>query len=467
MMFWSGGGVLAHELIAAALVSAGFLGVFGLAELWKRLADPPVEWTRKFVHFFGGLIAATFPWAFTYRWTVVGLALVFAAIIWGTRRFGLLQSVHGVERRSEGGLFYPLAVLIVFLVGHDQPVFYLIAILALVVSDTLAALLGSAYGRQMYVVETDRRSLEGSAIFFLTTFLVTHLPLVLMTGMEPMLSVLIGIQVAIIVTQFEAISLRGNDNLLVPVATFYLLLKMTPRGVDHMVGQLAAHLVIIALIGLVAWRLRTLTLSGAIALMLFAYGAWGLGGPEWVVGPGMALVAFLGARLVFGRDLPTPPGPYQVVATFYVCVVATLLFIANNTLETLLPWAPPALRWGDPLYTPFVGVVAAQLGLLLVAQSLPVRRPTAPRWGTVIPVVGVAFALVVPVSLSVGPDGITGYGIFLCAGITAVATGLYLAVLHATRWPVAPPWNVRLQALSTAAAVAVAVPLQLWWIGVA
>jgi phytol kinase len=466
MMLWTAGGVLAHELVAAALVGAGFLTVFALAELWQRLADPPVEWTRKFVHFFGGLIAATFPWAFTYRWTVVALALLFGGIIWGTRRFGLLQSVHGIERRSAGGLFYPLAVLVVFLVGHDQPVFYLIAILALVVSDTLAALLGSTYGRQMYTVETDRRSLEGSAVFFLTTFLVTHLPLLLMAGMDPMLSVLISIQVAIIVTQFEAISLRGNDNLLVPVATFYLLVKMTPRGVEHIAGQLLAQLVIIAIIGLVAWRMRSLTLSGAIALMLFGYGAWGLGGPEWVVAPGMALLAFMGLRLLFARELPTPPARYQVVATFYVCIVATILFIANNTFETLIPWAHPALRGGDPLYTPFVGVVAAQLALLLIAQMLPLRRRPAPRWQTVLPSAAAAFLLVVPIGLAVGPDGFTWYGAFLSATITAAAIALYVAVLSLKTWPIAPPWNVRLQALSTASAVAVAVPIQLWWVGV-
>lgn len=466
MMLWTGGGVLARELIAAAVIGAGFLAVFGLAELWKHTADPPAEWTRKFVHFFGGLIAATFPWAFTYRSTVVALALLFGAIIWGTRRFGLLQSVHGVERRSEGGLFYPLAVLIVFIVGHDQPVFYLIAILALVVSDTLAALLGSTYGRQMYAVETDRRSLEGSAVFFLTTFLVTHLPLLLMAGLDPLLSVLISIQVAIIVTQFEAISLRGNDNLLVPVSTFYLLVKMTPRGVDHIAGQLLAHIVIITLIGIVAWRVRSLTLSGAFALMLFAYGAWGLGGPEWVIPPGMALLAFLAHRLLFTRDMPTPPGRYQVVATFYVCIVATIIFIANNTLETLTPWAHPALRSGDPLYTPFVGIVAAQLALLLIAQLLPLRRRPAPPPRIVLPCLAAAFALVVPVGLAAGPDGLTAYGLFLSATILLAAAGLYLAILSLGRWPIAPPWNVRLQALSTAAAAAVAIPIQLWWVGV-
>jgi phytol kinase len=464
-MFWTAGGTLAREILAAALIGGGFLAIMGIAELWRRFGDPPVEWTRKFVHFFGGLLAATFPWAFASRWSVVVLAGLFMAIIWVTRRLGLLASVHGVERASQGGIYYPLAVLLVYLVGRDQPVFYLIAILALVVSDTLAAILGASYGRKLYSVEGDRRSLEGSAVFFLTTFLVTHLPLLLMAGMDPMLSVLVSIQVAIIVTQFEAISLRGNDNFLVPVATFYLLLKMTPRGVDHIASQLAAQLVIIAVIGLVAWRWRTLTLSGAFALMLFAYGAWGLGGPEWVVTPGAALLAFLALRLIFAREVPTPPGRYQVVATFYICIVATTLFVANNTMETLVPWLPPALRFGDPLYAPFVGVVAAQLAILFVAQLQPLRRGVGLQWRIVASSIVVALLLIAPLGLAVGPDGITGFGLFLATAMTITAAAVYLWVGALARWPVQPPWNVRLQALSTALAVGVGVPLQLWWIG--
>jgi dolichol kinase len=464
-MFWTAGGLLARELAAAAMVGAGFLAVFGLAELWRRLRDPPVEWTRKFVHFFGGLIAATFPWAFATRATVVGLAALFTLIIWGTRRFGLLQSVHGVERKSEGGLYFPLAVLIVFLLGHEQPVFYLIAILVLVVADTAAALVGTTYGRQAYQVETDRRSFEGSTVFFLTTFLVTHLPLLLLAGTDPLLSVLIAVQLAILVTQFEAISLRGNDNLVVPLATFYLLIKMTPRGVEHLADQLLAQLVIIAIIGLVAWRVRALTLSGAIALMLFTYGAWGLGGPEWVVAPAVALLGFMAVRQLFPADVPPADGRYQVVATFYVCIVAAVLFITNNAVETLIPGVPAALRVADPLYTPYVAVAAAQLALIFIAQLRPFGAHAPARAATVAGSAAAAYLLVVPLGLVVGTPGITAAGLLLAAAAVAIATAAYLGISGSGAWPEGPPWNVRLQALSTAIAATVVVPLELWRVG--
>jgi dolichol kinase len=474
MMLWTGAGLLAHEIVMAALVGAGFLTVFVTAEVWKRTAAPPVEWTRKFVHFFGGLIAASFPWLFLSRWTVVALAAGFTLLLWGTRRLGLLGSVHGVERKSEGGIFFPLGVLAVFLVGHDRPVLYLVAILALVVSDTAAALLGSSYGRQIYTVEQDRRSIEGSAVFFLTTFLITHIPLLLMARLDPLLSVLIALQVAIIVTQFEAISLHGSDNLLVPIATFYLLLKMTPRDADHIAGQLAAQLTIIAVIGIIAWRTRPLTFSGAMVLMLFAYGVWGLGGEEWIVAPAMGLLGFIVVRRLYTREVPTPPGHYQVVALFYTCIVATILFIANNTLETLVPTAPPVLRWYDPFYLPYVAVVSAQVALIFIAQLEPfddvardaparAARPARPaRPARIVAAAAAAFALVAPPALAVGPRGLTPSDLLIAAAATAAASLLYLLGRRSPRWPRASPWNVRLQAASTAAVAALLVPMELW-----
>lgn len=457
------GALLAHELIAAAVIGAGFLGVFALAELWKRTSDPPVEWTRKFVHFFGGLISATFPWVFASPWTVVGLALLFLVIIWGSRRLGLLDSIHGVERKSEGGIYYPLAVLLVFLVGHDRPVFYLIAILALVVSDTLAALVGTMYGRQAYTVEQDRRSLEGSVVFLFTTFLITHLPLLLMAKLDPLASVLISVQVAILVTQFEAISLRGNDNLIVPVITFYLLLKMTPRDADHIADQLVAQLVIIAVIGLVAWRAWGVTFSGAMALMLFMYGIWGLGGPEWVVAPGLGLVGFIGLRELYAADIITPPDKFQVLAVFYASIVGAVLFLANNTMETLIPALPDVLRDGDPLYTLFVGVIAGQMAIMFVAQleAAGDRLWTRVTTGSVV----VATLLVIPVSLAVGPHGFSLLALLLGAAMVVIATLVFLLAQRHPLWPHRSPWGVRLQALGTSVATVVVLPLELWRLG--
>src|SRR2546428_23364 len=113
---------------------------------------------------------------------------------------------------------------------------------SLVVSDPAAGLLGRACGRLAFFAASDRKSVEGSAAFFVAAFLGVHLALLLLTGVARDASVLIALQLALIVTSFEAISLHGNDNLVVPLATYYLLVKMTPKPAENIGGELAAEL---------------------------------------------------------------------------------------------------------------------------------------------------------------------------------------------------------------------------------
>ena len=331
-------GTASGESLRALLVGVGLLLIFAAAEEWRRRFNPPVEWTRKFVHFAGGLLAAAFPWLFASRWTVVALTAAFAGIIGLSRSMRLLGSVHGVVRRSEGALYYPIAICLLFLVSRSHPVLYLVSILTLVLADALAAVVGSTYGRWIYEVEADRKSVEGSAVFFMTTFLVVQLPLHLLAGMNGSVSVLIGAQVALLVTCFEAISLHGSDNLIIPLATYYLLVKMTPRSAEWLDVLLLAQIGIIVVIGLLAWRTRLLTFSGAIAAQLVLYAALSLGGPRWALPIVLALAGVVVLEGKVSRQTGTPGSGYQVLAVFYTSLVAVLLLLINNTLSTSFPY---------------------------------------------------------------------------------------------------------------------------------
>ncbi len=351
-----------NEVLRGVMVACLFLAIFGLAELIKRIFHPPPEFTRKFVHFGGGLVVAAFPWLLTSPWTVLALSLSMGGILWLSRRLGLLSSVHGVKRRSEGGLYYPLAVFLLFWLAHDQKAFYLISALALVLSDTLAALVGTVYGRHSYRVESDTRSLEGSAVFFLATFLGAHLPLLLMTDLDRLRCVLIALLMALLATAFEAISLQGNDNLIVPLASYFFLVKLSTKTAPYLAVQLAALLVCLGVCLLLAWRVRLFSLAGAVGASLVLYGAYSLGGPAWALAPSSVLVGYFLLRQWF----QTRPDEHQVLAVFWVSVVPTLLLLANN-------WLTVTGRPGDPLYYPFVGTVAAQFAILIYLE----RR----QWG--------------------------------------------------------------------------------------
>jgi dolichol kinase len=451
---------LAGELARAAACGAGFLLLFALAEAWRATRHPPAEWTRKLVHFGGGLIAAAFPWLFASHWTVLALGAAFFAILWGTRRLGLLRSVHGVARRSQGGLYYPVAVYLLFLLAASRPVFYLIAILALVVSDTVAAVLGSTYGRVGYTVEGDRRTLEGSAVFFFSTFLIVHLPLLLLTTTPPLVSVLVGFQVALLMTLFEGISIRGNDNLVVPLVTYFLLLKLTPHDPAFLAYQVAAQLGVMAIVALLAWRYAFLTASGAMAFMLVFYGAYSLGGEEWTVAPAIALLAFTAYYRTRCRQPGTPDAQYQVVAAFYVAIVPSMLFIANNVLETMV--RIPGLRAIDPFYGLFLGAVASQLALVVYHTD-----PAAKRGRRSAASVGMlaalgAFLLVVPLGVAVSAldrsdAAVVAAGVLLAAMLVHALLQLLVAPA-ALRARDRGPWTLRIQAMSAATGAALMLP---------
>jgi len=447
---------LTEEVLRGAAVGAVFLLTFAAAEAWRFFGSPPPEWTRKLVHVCGGLVSLALPWLVRSHWTVLVLGLVLMAILLLTRRWGLLNSVHGVARRSEGGLYFPIAVYAMFLLAADRPVFYLISILALVVSDALAALVGSSYGRLRFRVERDRRSVEGSVVFFLATFLAVHLPLLLLTEVDRVLSVLVAVQIALLVTFLEVISLRGNDNLIVPIGTYLLLLKMTPQSPETILWQLVAQLVILACLFAIVWRSRLLTASGTIAASLFFYGAWSLGGPLWVVAPAAGLLA-LGVIVRFAREIDhSPSSRYQVLAVFYTGIVAAAIFIASNVLTTVI--RHPVWGEGDALYPLYLGVLAAHLALLTLIfwKGSPWVRRASP--GQILGSIALGTALLIPIGAWVQPN-ITLPQMMLAAAMPVLAAGLYLAANWLPGVPRQRPWDWRLQSLAVATSLLLLLPI--------
>jgi len=209
---------LTKEIISVLIISTSYIGIFVIAELWRKFGRPDPEKTRKFVHLCSGAICLTFSYLLQSHFTVLLLAASFAAIIWITSKKGWLNSVHGVSRESSGGIYFPIAIYLTFLIANvtEQPHLYLISILVLAVSDTLAALIGISYGNKKFEVEDDKKSLEGTLAFFFATFILVQLCLLLLTDMGRPETVLAGLYVAILVTAIELLSLGGADNLFIP-----------------------------------------------------------------------------------------------------------------------------------------------------------------------------------------------------------------------------------------------------------
>lgn len=355
------------DLRGALLLSAIFLSLLAVAELWRRFGNPEAEWTRKLVHLGGGVACLFFPFLVTSPWVVTALALALTALFALGSHFGFLKGLHGVKRKSRGAELYPLAVCLVFWLTVGRPWLYLSAVLVLAVADAFAALVGSRYGVVRYEVEDETKSLEGSLVFLLLAFLAIHLPALLMTDLPRPVTVLAALLVAALVTGFEAISLQGADNLFVPLAVVVVLGKITTKPLGEVEFQNLSLLAICLGVAFIVWRSRSLNVGGAITFILFSYGNWSLGNWRW------ALPAFVGFALyVAAWYLFAPPGHASGIKVRLV------------TRALLIPFAPlvvaNAYDHDEIAYGAFLAAAGAVLAFALDTGAFRLERRRGGHW---------------------------------------------------------------------------------------
>lgn len=347
------------DLAGAAIITALFLLLLVVAEVWARLGAKP-EWTRKLVHLGGGLIGLALPWLIESPWVVLVLTASLSSLFILGERWNFLRSLHKVERKTRGSEYYPLAIWLVFVLAADRRWLYLAAVLTLAVADAFAALIGSRYGRHRYEVEDEYKSVEGSLVFFVIAYIVIVVPMLLMTNLPRATCLLSALLVALLVTIFEAISLRGTDNLFVPIAVVFVLQKITTKPVGHIAMQNLALAAIVALVMLIAWRVEWFSTGGALAATLFVFAAFSLGPHfRWVI---PVLIGF--GALAIARVILNARGErrrFKVRAVTRTLIVPFGFLLAANSTG----------QW-DHYYAGYLAACAAVLAFNLADQR-PLR----------------------------------------------------------------------------------------------
>ncbi len=180
------------------------------------------ETTRKLGHIFGGAWSAFLPLLVSLR-VAIGIGIFLTVFLWWTKRHHLLNSIHSIKRESVGAITYPLGLVLsalCFWDAHSQMIFPGSA-LVVGLSDGLAGLYGRKYGRMTYDV-TGLKSIEGSCVFFAVT--VTIIFLILLRGATaPGLGLVLAIVGALLLTVVEGLIGKGWDNLVLPVASGFVL----------------------------------------------------------------------------------------------------------------------------------------------------------------------------------------------------------------------------------------------------
>jgi Dolichol kinase len=209
-----------------------FLLLFGLAELLYQQFKVKAEFTRKLVHIGTGIICLLFPILITSHWSVFILCGLFTLILLLSIKFGLLKSIHAIDRKSVGSLAYPAAVYLCFLAQKlldKGSTFYYLPLLTLALCDPMAALSGKKWPYGSYRIFGARKTLVGSAVFFICAFIT-----VIVIGhylQEPSLHLseitMIG-TLAFVMTLAEACSKDGYDNITIPVSSILSLYVLFP-----------------------------------------------------------------------------------------------------------------------------------------------------------------------------------------------------------------------------------------------
>jgi dolichol kinase len=125
------------------------------------------------------------------------------------------------QLKESAGVPYVMGLLLT-LISFPKAI-ALVAIYTLAIADPMSAIIGIRYGKRKI---SEHKSVEGSLAFFTSTFILCFLVFFWWTGfLSSMLGtvLLLSFLVAVIVTAFELIPIRLDDNLTIPIFTAIIL----------------------------------------------------------------------------------------------------------------------------------------------------------------------------------------------------------------------------------------------------
>ena len=271
------------------IIFTGIIIVLGMAEFIRHYKKWAPESTRQFVHIFIGLIVASGPFIFKANIQLIALSTLFIVINIILLMSGKVKSMHATERKSYGTVYFPMAVLIMSYFWWDKPISFILAIIVLTIADPTAAFIGKN-GRTTFIPWRDKKSRRGSLAMFGTTILIIMLGTDILarvyhaTFLIP-LTVLIGLSIftAFSAALAESISFRGSDNLSTPLITFLSYEIFLINYTHGTLPQLLVWTVISIGIFSLAWKQRSLSISGAISGFLMGIIIFGAGGWPWII----------------------------------------------------------------------------------------------------------------------------------------------------------------------------------------
>lgn len=261
--------------LQALLLSYAYVGACVLVGETAARLGVARAFARKFIHVSVGLWIFGVLTLFEHRVLAMVPSLTAAVANGVIHRKRLLKAVEAAPD-DLGTVWFALSFSACVGLAWDRPAVAAGGVLAMVVGDALASLVGQRFGRHRYeTLGGERKSLEGSLAMLVGTFLPVLAVLTWMPGVAPQMPRWpLALLCAVVATCAEALGTRGRDNLWVPLSATAVL-AWTPVAYASGLGLGAGVAVLIA--G-AAWARGSLSPSGMLGAILIGVPVFGLAG---------------------------------------------------------------------------------------------------------------------------------------------------------------------------------------------
>jgi uncharacterized protein (TIGR00297 family) len=269
------------------LLFCAILFLILLSEYIRKIWHWPQEVTRKMVHISAGLLLLLTPLLIHSSLPLLTVAVFFTVFNFFAIEKNLLPGIH-IDRQNYGTVYYPFSFFVLILLFWEgNKVIIIISMLIMALGDAMAAIVGRIWPQPHHFrLIHDRKSLEGSLAMFVTSVMIIFFTLkfygnhTVISHYSDLNLMILSFSTAAVPTAAETLGHRGNDNLTAPLLSsvvLYFLLNHSGEVqfyIGSVLGALSAYL---------SYRLKFLTLSGAVTTFILATLIFGFGGVQWTV----------------------------------------------------------------------------------------------------------------------------------------------------------------------------------------
>ena len=291
---------------------------------------------RKIIHSMVGVAVSFSPFIFLSNIQPLILATTFLIINLFSYKKNKLKSFHNINRTTLGTIFFPLAFILIAMFFWEYKYNIACSFMILAISDPLSSLAGEYIKKpHKYNIWKDVKSYEGSAIMFLSTFIILMLfSKFIFYQFDTLESFLAIMTCCFAITAAEAMSIKGSDNLSIPIAAFFFIEIFNIVSKQNFIIEFYLIIILITIVLFYFYKRKHLSLDGFLSSTLMAGLILGFGGQKYVLPIAIFFILSTLLSKIGSKDLHESKNGRNANQVFANGGVGLFLCILNHFYQT-------------------------------------------------------------------------------------------------------------------------------------